>query len=85
MITRIRSAGNLGILSVMAMFASCSDAAPQKEFDGQAAYRNVQQQVEFGPRVPGTAGHRRTGDWLDSLLRVRADTVIVQAWNHVTL
>jgi Zn-dependent M28 family amino/carboxypeptidase len=24
------------------------------------------------------------GDWLDSLLRQRADTVIVQSWNHVT-
>ena len=79
---RFRSA-KLGFLS-LAIFASCSDAAPQKEFDGPAAYRYVEQQLAFGPRIPGSAGHQRMGDWLDSLLRSRADTVIVQSWNHVT-
>lgn len=55
-----------------------------REFDGAAALGYIQSQVAFGPRVPGTEAHRRMGDWLDSLLRQRADTVIVQSWNHVT-
>jgi Zn-dependent M28 family amino/carboxypeptidase len=38
--------------------------------------------VEFGPRVPGTDGHRLAGQWLDSLLRAKADSVIVQEWTH---
>ena len=80
-----RSVSTLGFISALAIFASCSDAAPQKEFDGPAAYRYVEQQVAFGPRIPGTAGHQSTGNWLDSLLRARADTVIVQSWNHVSL
>jgi hypothetical protein len=82
---RIRPAAGLGVLSALAFFFSCSDAVPQKEFDGQAAFHYVEQQLAFGPRIPGTAAHRAMGDWLDSLLRARADTVIVQSWNHVTL
>lgn len=57
---------------------------PQTPFDGRQALAYAQTQVEFGPRVPGTTGHRRTGDWIVSLLRERADTVIEQRWTHVT-
>lgn len=82
---RLLSVAGFSIVSLLAAGFSCSDAAPQKEFDGQAAYRYVEQQVALGPRIPGTAAHRRTGDWLDSLLEARADTVVVQSWNHVSL
>ena len=41
-------------------------------------------QLEFGPRVPGTEGHRRTGDWIVAQMRQRADTVVEQRWMHVT-
>jgi glutaminyl-peptide cyclotransferase len=54
------------------------------EFDGAAAIGYVRRQVEFGPRVPGTAPHRAMGDWLVAELRTRADTVIVQEWTHTT-
>ncbi|MBI4513853.1 MAG: M28 family peptidase [Gemmatimonadetes bacterium] len=45
----------------------------------------VTAQVAFGPRVPGTEGHVAAGQWLDSILRARADTVIVQAFEHRTV
>jgi hypothetical protein len=54
-----------------------------KEFNGQAAFGYVQQQMAFGPRIPGTAAHRATGDWLLSQLRTRADSVIIQEIRHV--
>jgi hypothetical protein len=76
-------------LSVLALALSALTACgekpkPPREFDGASAFSYIQTQVSFGPRVPGTEAHRRMGDWLDSLLRQRADTVIVQSWNHVT-
>jgi glutaminyl-peptide cyclotransferase len=37
-------------------------------FDGQRAYEDVKTQVEFGPRVPGTAGHAQTQEWIRSEL-----------------
>jgi glutaminyl-peptide cyclotransferase len=73
------------ILPVLAFLLSCKEKTrPPQEFDGASAFRYIETQVGFGPRVPGTDAHRRMGDWLDSLLRERADTVIVQSWNHVT-
>jgi len=70
----------------LAAFAACQEAParPPREFDGARALEYAAQQVAFGPRVPNTDGHRRQAAWLDSLLRQRADTVIVQAWTHVT-
>lgn len=44
----------------------------------------VQTQLGFGPRVPGTPAHRRTGDWIIAQMKTRADTVVVQSWTHVT-
>ncbi|MDH3456034.1 MAG: M28 family peptidase [Gemmatimonadota bacterium] len=53
-------------------------------FDGQMALRYVEQQLAFGPRVPNTEGHRRTGDWILAKLQERADSVEVQTFTHVT-
>jgi hypothetical protein len=61
-----------------------SEAALRTPFDGEAARRYVKAQLDFGPRVPGTEAHRRTGDWIVEQMRQRADTVIEQRWNHVT-
>ncbi len=62
--------------------AGCAQA-PVPEFDGQAALGYVREQLAFGPRIPGTEGHRRMGDWLEAQLRTRADTVIVQPFDHM--
>jgi hypothetical protein len=55
-----------------------------REFDGSSAFHYIQAQVAFGPRIPGTDAHRKMLAWLESLLRQRADTLIVQSWTHVT-
>jgi Zn-dependent M28 family amino/carboxypeptidase len=66
------------------LLAGCASTAapPSREFDGAQAMRYVETQLAFGPRIPGTAGHDAMARWLDSLLRTRADTVVVQAWTH---
>ena len=38
-------------------------------FSADSAYTFVQRQVNFGPRIPGTAPHRACGDWLVATLR----------------
>lgn len=55
------------------------------EFDGQAALGYVKKQLDFGARVPGTAAHRNTGDWIAQMMRERADTVIEQRWTYRTV
>jgi Zn-dependent M28 family amino/carboxypeptidase len=68
------------------VIAACNagSAGSSGEFDGSRALGYVERQLAFGPRVPNTAGHRGAGDWLAAELATRADTVIVQAWTHVT-
>lgn len=72
------------MLALALVLASCGDAIPQHEFDGARALEYARTQMAFGFRIPGTPGHAQIQVWLDSLLRRKADTVLVQAWDHVT-
>jgi len=58
---------------------------PQTAFDGQAAIGYAKTQLAFGPRVPGTPGASRCGDWIIAQMRQRADTVVIQSWNYTTV
>jgi len=75
------------LLSLAAFLVSACSAQqpPAAEIDGAAALEYARAQVGFGPRVPGTDGHARMAAWLDSVTRAKADTVLVQAWEHTTL
>jgi glutaminyl-peptide cyclotransferase len=63
---------------------SCRDARPQTAFSGDAALGYIRDQLAFGPRIPGSEGARKTGDWIVQKMRPLADTVIEQRWTHVT-
>lgn len=73
----------VGVLLLAAI--GCGAGAGIREFDGAVALQYVARQLEFGPRVPNTPGHRATGDWILSMLRDRADSVEVQTFTHVTV
>ena len=73
----------LSLLTIFAM-SSCGPSIPPREFDGKTAFGYLEWQVGFGYRIPGTAGHTAQAAWMDSLLRQRADTLVVQSWKHVT-
>ena len=79
--SRLRTAVALGLV-----IAACNagSAGSNGEFDGARGLGYVERQLAFGPRIPNTAGHRDAGDWLAAELALRADTVIVQAWTHIT-
>jgi hypothetical protein len=79
-------------LILAAVFLACqaraggggSRAKANREFNGRTAFTYLEQQMAFGPRIPNTPGHEKTGDWLLSTLRARADTVSVQDFRWVT-
>ena len=75
-----------GSIALLLLLGACESQrpAPPREFDGAAAFRYVEAQVAFGPRVPGTPGHEKMAAWLDSLGRVTADSVFIQDWVNVT-
>ena len=51
-------------------------------FDADSAYALLERQVAFGPRVPGTSGHAAQLEWMTSYLEARADTVVLQTFEH---
>lgn len=56
-----------------------SNQLPQVQFMADSAYKYIQAQLDFGPRVPGTKAHNRCADYLVETLRsYGADTVLQQ-------
>jgi Zn-dependent M28 family amino/carboxypeptidase len=51
---------------------------PQKDFDGLRAWKDVETQVNFGPRIPGSPGHQRAIAWIQSELNAAHWSVSVQ-------
>jgi len=79
----LRKVGSL-VVSLM-LIVGCRGKEPKAgKFDGESALRYAKTQVDFGPRIPGTSGAQRAGDWIIAEMKQRADTVIVQTWTHVT-
>jgi glutaminyl-peptide cyclotransferase len=69
---------------LVALLACSPRARAEQEFDGAQAMSYVENQMAFGPRVPNSEGHRRTGDWILERLRMTADSVWEQPFLHVT-
>ena len=68
-----------------AQTSSSTPAAPTvvaPPFNADTAFAYLRKQVEFGPRVAGTPGHRAQLDWMKSFLGQRADVVEVQDFQH---
>ncbi len=70
--TKRRKAVYLGVISalfllIVGWYASAYVQAARKvhtTFDGARAYADVQAQVAFGPRIPGSPAHAHTVDWI---------------------
>lgn len=83
----VRRASCVSLIVALACQAKAgggSATSHQIEFNGSTAFQYVQQQLAFGPRIPNTPAHIKTGDWLLGELRTRADTVIVQSFEQKT-
>lgn len=58
--------------------------AERPAFDGVRAFQDLETQVAFGPRIPGSPGHTEQLEWLETQLRALADTVFLDPFEHVT-
>jgi len=68
-------------LFIAGLALSCSAQNPPP-FDGAKAFALLRKQCDFGPRVPGSAGHQRCRDWLVTALRGYAGQVSTQEFIH---
>jgi len=63
---------------------SLSVRVDRPSFDSSRAFEDLQAQVAFGPRVPGSEGHAQQLQWMQDLLRGLADTVFVDEFEYTT-
>jgi len=72
----------IGILLILVLgwyVASFANRQPDSvSFDGSHALADVQTQVDFGPRIPGTAGHDQIREWIRAELESAGWVVEVQ-------
>lgn len=59
----------MAVLSWYALAFRLEATRRASPFDGGRALRDVQRQVEFGPRIPGSESHARTLDWFQAELQ----------------
>lgn len=78
-------AAMIGVALVLAASCRGEHQINEGKFDGQSALGYAKAQLDFGPRIPGTTGAQRAGDWIIAQMKQRADTVVVQTWTHTTL
>ncbi len=73
-------------LSFLLMFTACkrSKVGDLPVFDKSSAYGFVRKQTDFGPRVPGSEGHRNCKDWLVSQFKEYGLSVNEQAFDAKT-
>jgi glutaminyl-peptide cyclotransferase len=81
------------ILTVLVL-ASCGDKGKKPveparvvnvpSFNPDSAYYFVQQQVAFGPRIPNSAAHKKTADYLIGQLKNYGAKVIAQSFSATT-
>jgi hypothetical protein len=74
----------LASVALAALCAACAEPLPPREVTGETLLGYVDAQLAFGPRAPGSEGHRRMMQWLDSMARARAGEVAGDDWTHVT-
>jgi len=88
--------GRLLCLTIVCVAASCgacgggntpAPAPPQGDvpvFQADRAFADLQRQVDFGPRFPGSPGHQAQLDWMKATLAPLADRVVEQTFHAVT-
>src|SRR5690606_9883741 len=79
----------LGVFVAFSLLVSCSGNKKEQvkelekpakvvavpAFNGDSAYYFIKKQVDFGPRVPNSNGHKLTGDYLVETLKMHGATV----------
>jgi glutaminyl-peptide cyclotransferase len=72
----------LALCSILLWHPKESSQTSQADFDGKQAYRDVLAQMEFGPRITGTEGNRKCGDYISEQLRQAGWSVELQNFTY---
>ncbi len=67
------------LFTITLLLSACTaQAAVTESFDGDRAYEDVQTQLRFGDRIPGSTGHQQTLEYIQAELKNAAWIVEIQ-------
>ncbi|UCB51798.1 MAG: M28 family peptidase [Candidatus Zixiibacteriota bacterium] len=72
----------VGLLTSVVVAFGCT-SSPPPQFDGQRAFANLLNQCRFGPRNPGSVGHREAREYFLDKLSEQTSFVKVQDFVHL--
>lgn len=81
-----------GLFSAYKLFFTSKENVPESStpivetpvFNADTSYAFVKKQVEFGPRVPGTAAHKSCRDWFVQQLKSYGWQVQIQEFKETS-
>jgi hypothetical protein len=76
-VVAVGRAGSAAAALALALAAAAGCSPGGRTFDAERAWAHLVAQVEAGPRVPGSDGHRATLAYLRAHLEARADRVLL--------
>ena len=76
-----RTHSPLQSLLILAVIVGCGSGKP--DFDNQKAFSYLVKQCEFGPRNPGSQGHKNTLEYLVGELEATSDSLKLQEFTHI--
>ena len=65
------------LLILLLNFIFLNNSINYPEFNGNQAFEYIKKQCEFGPRYPGSEGHKKLADYLYNYFILNADSVIM--------
>jgi Zn-dependent M28 family amino/carboxypeptidase len=71
----LMGAGLAGLVGAGALFVLAQAGAGRTQFDRDLAFKHLEKQVAFGPRVPNLDSHVQCRDWMIETLKPLADSV----------
>ena len=66
------------LIAVIVFGCSQQQAVEVPRFSGVKAFQYLEKQCEFGPRNPGSTGHKEFANYLENFLKERFGNILIQ-------
>lgn len=71
------------LMAIIVFGCSQQQSVEVPRFSGVKAFQYLEKQCEFGPRNPGSTGHKEFANYLENFLKERSDNILIQEFEYI--
>lgn len=71
------------LIAIIVFGCSQQQSVEVPRFSGVKAFQYLEKQCEFGPRNPGSTGHKEFANYLENFLKERFDNILIQDFEYI--